>query len=165
MILYPMKTLLICHDRAQLDQVVLARWMNSFSSLLGIVIIQEPASRIWRRVRREVKRIGVLRFFDVLAFQFYYRLFLVGKDQRWERQRASPEMPYLWGHCFGDRDFENVEPEHSRDRNIYQEFESRHCSGALQGITERERFFDSGQGNIRHASGNLSRIRNAHGCF
>jgi hypothetical protein len=81
-----MRTLLICHDGAQLDQVVLARWLNSFSTLVGIVVIQEPATRVWRRVRREIKRIGVLRFLDVMAFRFYYRIFLSGKDQRWEQQ-------------------------------------------------------------------------------
>jgi methionyl-tRNA formyltransferase len=81
-----MKTLLICHDGAELDQVVLARWLNSFSTLVGIVIIQEPKARIWRRVRREVKRIGLLRFLDVLAFRFYYRAFLAAKDLRWERE-------------------------------------------------------------------------------
>src|SRR5579872_1372899 len=81
-----MKTLLICHDGALLDQVVLARWLNSFSNLVGMVIIQEPPNRILRRVRREVERIGVLRFLDVLAFRFYYRIFLVREDQRWERE-------------------------------------------------------------------------------
>src|SRR5271166_1834722 len=33
-----MKTLLICHDGAPLDQVVLARWLNSFSNLVGLVV-------------------------------------------------------------------------------------------------------------------------------
>jgi len=84
-----MKTLLICHDGAELDLVVLARWLNSFSSLVGIVIIQEPRSRVLRRMRREVKRIGTLRFLDVLAFRLYYGIFLGGKDRRWERQQLE----------------------------------------------------------------------------
>ena len=58
--------------------------------------------------------------------------------------RAAREVPYLWGHCFGHRDSENVKPEYPRDRNIYQEDEPRPCSGALQGVTERGRFFDCG---------------------
>src|ERR1017187_2188919 len=81
-----MKTLLICHEGAQLDEVLLARWLNSFSNLVGIVVIQEPPSRMWRRVRREIKRIGIFRFLDALAFRLYYRIFLAGRDQRWERQ-------------------------------------------------------------------------------
>jgi hypothetical protein len=79
-----MKTLLICHDGAELDRVVLARWLSSFSTLVGIVIIEEPPSRLWRRVRREIRRIGMFRFLDAVAFRFYYRILLSGKDQRWE---------------------------------------------------------------------------------
>jgi hypothetical protein len=81
-----MKIVLICHDGALLDQVVLARWLNSFSHLVGIVVIEEPPNQLWRRVRREIKRIGILRFLDVLAFQFYYRLFLDRKDRSWGRE-------------------------------------------------------------------------------
>jgi|SRR5580700_3672498 hypothetical protein len=77
--LSPMKTLLICREGAPLEQVVLARWLNSFSNLVGIIIVQEPESRTWRRIRREVKRIEVLRFLDVLAFRFYYRFFSPAK--------------------------------------------------------------------------------------
>ena len=86
-----MKTLLICHLGAPLDQEVLARWLNSFSDLSGIVLVQEPPKRLWRRVRREIKRVGVLRFLDVLAFRIYYRLLLVGKDRSWERQRLEED--------------------------------------------------------------------------
>ena len=107
-----MKTLLICHDGAQLDQVVLARWLNSFSNLVGIVIIQEPKGRMWRRVKREIKRIGIFRFLDVLAFRLYYRIFLAGKDQRWEQARVAAEVPDLWRPYLGHRDSENAQPEH-----------------------------------------------------
>jgi len=96
-----MKTLLICHDGAQLDQVVLARWLNSFSNLVGIVIIQESPSRVWRRVRREIKRIGALRFLDALAFRIYYRFFLFGKDRRWERHELR-EKRLLYGDITSD---------------------------------------------------------------
>src|SRR5947209_17590650 len=84
-----MKTLLICHDGAQLDQLVLARWLNSFSNLVGVVVIQEPLSRTWRRIRREVKRVGLLRFLDVLAFRFYYRVLLAADDRKWELQELK----------------------------------------------------------------------------
>ena len=93
-----MKTLLICHEGASLDQEVLARWLNSFSNLTGILLVHEPTKRGWRRVRREIKRVGVLRFLDVLAFRIYYWLLLAGKDRSWERRRleegchAYPEL-------------------------------------------------------------------------
>jgi hypothetical protein len=84
-----MKTLLICHDGAKLDQIVLARWLNSFSDLVGVVIIQEPVSRTWKRIKREINRIGIFRFLDAMAFRLYYRLFLAAKDRRWESQELQ----------------------------------------------------------------------------
>jgi hypothetical protein len=84
-----MRTLLICHEGALLDQQGLARWLDSFSDLTGMIVIRETGSRLWRRVRREVKRTGLLRFSDVLAFRLYYRLFLAANDQRWYEQKLK----------------------------------------------------------------------------
>jgi folate-dependent phosphoribosylglycinamide formyltransferase PurN len=80
-----MKTLLICHERAALDREGLARWLGSFSEVAGIVVIREKGGRKWKRIRREVQRVGVIRFLDVLAFRVYYKLRLAGKDLAWER--------------------------------------------------------------------------------
>src|SRR4030081_2107091 len=86
-----MKILLICHEGAELDQELLARWLSSFSDLVGIVLVHEPPKRLWRRGRRETKRVGILRFLDVLAFRMYYRLLLARKDASWERQRLEED--------------------------------------------------------------------------
>lgn len=83
-----MKTLLICHDGDRLNQIGLARWLASFSDLVGIVVIRETQGRLWRRVRREVKRVGLARFPDVLAFRLYYRLMHASHDDAWLEQRV-----------------------------------------------------------------------------
>src|SRR2546425_12823432 len=73
-----MKTLLVCHHDAPLHRLGMARWLGSFSDLSGIVEIHESRDRLWRRVRREIGRVGTLRFLDVLAFRTYERLRLPG---------------------------------------------------------------------------------------
>jgi hypothetical protein len=78
------RTLLICHERSPLDREGLARWLSSFSEAAGIVVIREPPARKWRRVRREVSRVGPWRFLDVLAYRAYYRLAHAAADARWE---------------------------------------------------------------------------------
>jgi hypothetical protein len=78
------KTLLICHHDAALDRVGIARWLASFSELVGVVEIREPRQRLWRRIRREVKRVGLLRFLDVLAYRAYERLALTPGDRAWQ---------------------------------------------------------------------------------
>src|SRR5687768_4311307 len=77
------RTLLICHEGAGLDREGLARWLASFSDLTGVVVLRERGQRVWRRLRREVRRVGPLRFADVLAFRLYYRLFLAARDRAW----------------------------------------------------------------------------------
>jgi folate-dependent phosphoribosylglycinamide formyltransferase PurN len=63
-----------------------ARWLASFSDLAGVVAIQEDSGRAKARIRREIKRIGFLRFLDVLAFRFYYKFRLAAKDAAIERE-------------------------------------------------------------------------------
>ena len=94
-----MNTLLICHADADINRIVIARWLASFSHLTGIILVQEAAKRRWRRVQREVHRIGPWRFIDVAAFRLYYRLFLARADHRWQQQAVHryvlpyPELP------------------------------------------------------------------------
>src|SRR5579872_367404 len=84
-----MRTLLICHDDDALNREGLARWLASFSDLTGLVVLRETKTRLWRRIRREVRRVGWLRFPDVLAFRLYYRLFLKKRDRLWEQQTLA----------------------------------------------------------------------------
>src|SRR3954470_11579688 len=94
-----MRTLLICHEHAPLDREGLARWLGSFSTFAGTVVIREPRGRLRKRIAREVRRVGWWRFLDVLAFRAFHRLTRGDSDRRWElaardRLRASyPNRP------------------------------------------------------------------------
>lgn len=79
-----MKTLLICHDNAPLHHDGIARWLASFSDLTGLLILQEGRQALWRRVKRERRRVGTLRLFDTLGFHLYYKLMLAARDAAWE---------------------------------------------------------------------------------
>jgi methionyl-tRNA formyltransferase len=79
-----MRTVLICHDGARLDQVGLANWLASFSHLAGVIVLREPRRRLWQRVKHECRRSGIARLADVLAFRAYYRLWLAPRDRAWE---------------------------------------------------------------------------------
>ena len=100
-----MRTLLICHHDEPLNRIGAARWLASFSELVGIVEIREPAVRKRRRVRRELRRVGALRFLDVLAYRVFHRLVLGPGDHAWEARELarlcdaypalSPAVPVL----------------------------------------------------------------------
>jgi hypothetical protein len=83
------RTMLICHTGDRLNEIGLARWLASFSELSGIVVIHETHGRMWKRIRREIKRVGIARFADVLAFRLYYRLLHATGDRRWEERRLA----------------------------------------------------------------------------
>src|SRR6185503_14756099 len=78
-----MRTLLICHDDAPLDREGLVRWMESYSMYVGTVVISEPKARLRRRIIREIRRVGWLRFIDVLAFRAYYAVARAHTDRQW----------------------------------------------------------------------------------
>jgi len=79
------RVLLICHREAPLHSDGVARWLASWADLAGIVILNEPPARKWQRLRRERRRVGILRLLDVLAFQFFYRLVVAARDAKWKR--------------------------------------------------------------------------------
>jgi methionyl-tRNA formyltransferase len=84
-----MRTLLICHEGALLDQDGLARWLGSFSEVVGKVVLRETTGRKWRRVIKEIKRSGLAKFIDVAAFRIYYRLFVAPQDREWETRKLK----------------------------------------------------------------------------
>jgi hypothetical protein len=84
-----MRTLLICHEDAALDREGLARWLGSFSTFTGTVVIREQGGRLRRRIAREVKRVGWWRFLDVLAFRVVHRVMHAAGDRRWEQRELE----------------------------------------------------------------------------
>jgi hypothetical protein len=94
-----MRTLLICHEGADLDRDGLARWLGSFTTFAGTVVIREHGGRLRKRIAREIRRVGVWRFLDVLAFRVYHRLMQAAGDRQWESRELSrlrawfPERP------------------------------------------------------------------------
>lgn len=160
-----MQTLLIAHEEDKLNRVALASWLASFSDLAGIVSIVEPRGRTLQRVRREVRRVGPLRFLDVLAFQVYYRLFLARRDARWaasevERitRRYGPlpdRVPVLHTPSPNSPEAERFIRDASPDIAIAR------CKTLLA-----ERIFSIPRaGTLVMHPGICPEYRNAHGCF
>jgi len=80
---------LICHEEDHLDTEGLASWLASTLRLAGLIIIRDRPGRRWRAARREVRRVGVLRFLDVVAFRAYARLRLASRDAAWKTQAIT----------------------------------------------------------------------------
>jgi hypothetical protein len=159
-----MRTLLICHDGAALDQVGLARWMASYSRLSGIVVISETNHRIWKRVRREVKRVGIGRFLDVLAFRLYYRLVHAARDLRWEKRLLAQlnerypdrgSVPILY----------TPSPNSSEALEFIRSAAPDIMIARCKTLLKEEVFSSPSVGTFVMHPGICPEYRNAHGCF
>ena len=158
------KTLLICHDGDLLDQQGMARWLASFSNLVGMVVLRETQRRIWRRIRRELKRSGLLRFADVLAFRLYYSLALSAQDQKWQARELErlcriypplPKVPVLHSHSPNTSEAEQFIRKHDPDVMVAR------CKTLL-----KENIFSiPARGTFVLHPGICPEYRNAHGCF
>jgi folate-dependent phosphoribosylglycinamide formyltransferase PurN len=159
-----MRTLLICHEGADLDRVGLARWLASFSDLCGVVVLREKGGRTRQRIRREMKRVGAARFLDVLAFRAYYKAFLEARDREWEKQtldemcRVYPDVknvPELITHSPNSPEAEQFIRESGADIVIAR------CKTLL-----KESVFSlPTRGTFVMHPGICPEYRNAHGCF
>lgn len=99
-----MRSVLICHAGDDFDREGLAAWLASFSELVGVVVLQETAAQKRARFRRELRRVGIVRFADVVAMRLYQRIALAAGERAWmagalaqlhARYGAAPAVPQI----------------------------------------------------------------------
>ncbi len=159
-----MRTLLICHEGADLDRQGLVRWLASFSAFTGTVVIREPIARRRKRIKREISRVGIWRFADVLAFRAYYRLVHAAADARWEaaalerlrsRYPGLPDTPELVVSS------PNAPETEEFIRRLQPDLVIARCKTILkESVFSIPRF-----GTFVMHPGICPEYRNAHGCF
>lgn len=159
------RTVLICHHDEPLNRFGLARWLASFTDLAAIIVVREPGARLWRRVRREIRRVGLLRFMDVLAFRTYYRLTLARKDSAWiqalleELCRRYADVP---ASC---RVLETPNPNSGDSLRLVREIQPDVVLARCKNILKEEFFKTARNGTFVMHPGVCPEYRNAHGCF
>jgi hypothetical protein len=159
------KTLLICHHDEPLSRIAVARWLASFSQLVGIIEVRKPAPRLWRRIRREFRRVGPIRFLDVLAFRAYYRLLLAARDRAWqlrELQRLCAVYPPL------DRQTPVLvtrSPNSPEALALIRELGPDLVLARCKPLLNEEVFSLPPRGTFVLHPGICPEYRNAHGCF
>ena len=160
-----MRTVLICHQEEELNRAGLPRWLASFSQLSGILVLQETAQQKRRRIKREIKRVGLLRFLDVLAFRLYYAAFLRAKDRAWERHcldeicRRYPELPS------SVPVFNAASPNTPEVRAFIQTAAPDLMIARCKTLLKEEVFSIPVRGTFVMHPGICPEYRNAHGCF
>lgn len=156
---------LICHEQDRLDTEGLASWLASTMRLAGLIIIRDPRNRLWRAGRREIRRVGWLRFVDVIAFRAFARLRLARRDAAWkesELQRLRQRYP---------ADLESVpsivvsSPNSDESRTFIERLRPDIAIARCKVILKRAIFEVPRAGTFVMHPGICPEYRNAHGCF
>ncbi|MBI3621541.1 MAG: formyl transferase [Nitrospirae bacterium] len=161
----PPRVVLLCHKRDRIDAGGLAAWLATSLTLAGIVLIHERPARTLRRVRREIRRVGFLRFLDVVAFRLYYRVALAGGDAAWVDEEVT-QLLKKYPARFDDVPKLVVEDPNSDEveafvRRLRPDLMLARCKVIL-----KPRIFEiPSRGTFVLHPGICPEYRNAHGCF
>lgn len=159
------RSALICHADEPLNRFGLARWLASFTDLVALVVIHEPPSRFKQRVKREIKRVGRLRFLDVIAFRLWYRLFHASRDRRWEDallrdlERRFPELPAE------TKILDVTSPNAPEVARLLEQTKPDFMVARCKNILKENIFGVPRKGTYVMHPGVCPEYRNAHGCF
>jgi len=159
------KTALICQEDEAVNRIALPRWMNSFSDLAGVVVIREPKGRKWTRVRKEIGRIGLLRFLDVFAYRVYYRLKMAKQDMAWEQtlvQRLCAHYPEIPA---STPVLTTATPNAAEVETFLRSLQTDVVIARCKWILRRGVFEIPRLGTFVMHPGICPEYRNAHGCF
>jgi len=160
-----MKTLLICHEGALLNREGLPRWLASFSDLVGIIILHDSRRRICGQLRREIKRVGLVRFLDVAAFRIYYRLFLSQTDSLWETRKLT-ELKSLYPEIrAGIPILHTASPNTSETEQFIRKTSPDIMIARCKMLLKESIFSVPTHGTFVMHPGICPEYRNSHGCF
>jgi folate-dependent phosphoribosylglycinamide formyltransferase PurN len=159
------RTALICHHDDPLNRYGLARWLASFTDLAGVVVIREPKARFWKRVRREITRVGLPRFLDVFLFQIYYRLFLATADEEWQKAMLQKMEGQYRDVLHSVRFLETTSPNSAQTEQFLRDIQPDIILARCKSILNRRVFTQARLGTFVMHPGICPAYRNAHGCF
>jgi hypothetical protein len=160
-----MRTVLIAHADDPLNAEGLARWLSSFTDLAGLIVLHEPRQRLWRRIRRELRRVGLFRLLDVLAFRVYSRLFLRNRDRAWEQERLA-ELCASYAPLTKATEVLHTPSPNSREATAFvQRLSPTLMLARCKSLLKPAVFEAPSCGTFVMHPGICPEYRNAHGCF
>jgi len=158
------RTLLICHDGAELDQKGLAGWLASFSDLVGVVVLREKPRRMRRRIQKEIERIGALRFLDVIAFRLYHYVFLARSEREWRRRKLE-ELSHIYPEPVDVRSLFTHSPNSPEAQEFIRQCKPDIVLARCKTLLNEKVFSIPSKGTFVMHPGICPEYRNAHGCF
>lgn len=139
--------------------------MASTLRLAGLIIIRDDRARLWRAARREIRRVGLLRFLDVVAFRGYARLRLAGRDAAWKDEAIARLRARHPADLNGVPRVIVSSPNAPEARAFLEALRPDLAIARCKVILKREIFEIPRAGTFVFHPGICPEYRNAHGCF
>ena len=133
--------------------------------MAGLILIRDTSGRLWRASRREIRRVGWLKFLDVVAFRAYARFRLRDADETWTRQaieglrRRHPADLTMVPHIVVSS------PNSIEARTFLKHLRPDIAIARCKAILTPEVFEVPRVGTFVMHPGICPEYRNAHGCF
>jgi hypothetical protein len=159
------RVVVIAHHDAPLHTDAIPRWVLTWGELAGIVVLREQRSSLWKRLRRERRRVGTWRLADVFAFRALYRLTRASRDAAWKAgllqrlQRELPPLPADVPRC------ESHTPNAGHVQAFLQQCRPNFTLALCKHIIAERVFSIPTHGTYVLHPGVCPEYRNAHGCF
>ena len=133
--------------------------------MAGLLIIRDEPGRLWRAARRELRRVGALKFLDVLAFRLYARLFLAARDNAWKDAELARLRAAYPARLDAVPTLLVSSPNAPAARAFLERLQPDIAIARCKTILKREIFQMPRVGTFVFHPGICPEYRNAHGCF
>lgn len=159
------RVVLMCHEGDRIDSEGLTAWLAAEMDLVGIIKLRERRSRMWQRIRRELRRVGWLRFLDVLAFRCYYALFLARRDRAWTAAEVARLRRRYPADPTGVMTLVTHDPNSPAVQAFLRWMRPHLMLARCKSLLKPEIFTIPSHGTYVLHPGICPEYRNAHGCF
>ena len=156
---------LICHEEDRLDTEGLASWLGSTLRLAGLILIRDSRRTRWRAARREIKRVGFLKFLDVVAFRAYAGVALAARDAAWKEQEVARLRARYPANLDAVPRLMVSTPNSPEAREFLAALKPDVAIARCKVILKPEIFEQPRVGTFVFHPGICPEYRNAHGCF
>ena len=161
-----LRVVLMAHDEEPLHAGAVADWLAEREDLRGIIRIVDPPRARRRRVRRELKRSGVVGFMDVVAWRLYHRLRFGAESRRVRARLLEGLRPAAGSAASGSAPTLRTSGPSSPEVQAFLEHADADIMIALvKHILKPAVFMMPRHGTFVFHPGICPEYRNAHGCF
>jgi peptidoglycan/xylan/chitin deacetylase (PgdA/CDA1 family)/folate-dependent phosphoribosylglycinamide formyltransferase PurN len=151
------------HQGSSFERDLLLPWLNSFSNVVGVVVVENKIKRKIDRLRAEYRRSGIAGTIDAILFRVYDSLRNTSRQQKISDLINKKSQAY---EELDDTPVQYVEtPNNEETKQFLHELDPDMVIARVKLLLNEEIFSIPSTGTFAIHPGICPEYRNAHGCF